>query len=852
MLITPHFKKSALVRYVQSILKMNSVGRLAYTGLFLGTYSNIAFAQDIDSMQMLQQQQQNPNIVAFQPINMDDLQNLPDSELNATMASEINAEAEQAKKTAQENRQNGFIPHVVEPEIVKMPEQEVNVDRLVGSIQSQHQLDLSNAQNNTQNHAIFKDETFDLSSDEVEPKGFFKRMVYRFKPKRDLTTIIMPKITTQVEGAPEILQTNIQSALSTFTQESFSDYAAALPQIKTLTTQAAQAVGYYEATFRFQKTDATHLKIEVVPSEPVRVAVQNIDFSGEGATAPQFQVIRLVPELDIGALLNQGLYEKTKTRISDTATENGYFDAYWRLHDVKVQLPEDKADINLKYETGQRYKLAQVQFKMSDPNKPLPLRQKVLESMVPWKDGDDYAFWRVNTLATNLTNSRYFNWSLVDTVKPNPLVKSLELPPDIQELVDQQKISETDAQSKTNTAQKQKQSNKEVTQDVVDEDQFAGSNGERTSDEVVQENKEQQSEQDRLKAQARLDKKIPVVVTLNADKLNSAEVGIGYGTDTGVRLRTQYRRAIVNSLGHSFDANMEVSQIRQAIDAHYTIPYKNPLTNYINLISGYEREQTDSIGHGMSLTTESAVLGADHIIRNLLGNWQHTYGVRYRLDKINQTGDVASSSVPDAFLRPGSNPQQTSLLLGYQISRVDSNDAVNPVRGLKQNYKIQLGSKSVLSDANMAIVNADYGFIYSLGTNDNHQFVGDAQFGYIFTDNFANVPYNLRFFAGGDQSIRGFDYKSLAPREDGYKIGGQALAIGSLEYNYQFKQGWRGAIFTDVGNAFDANFKNPTAYSVGVGVRWQSPIGPIRLDVASGISDPNHPIRLHFFIGSQL
>jgi translocation and assembly module TamA len=124
--------------------------------------------------------------------------------------------------------------------------------------------------------------------------------------------------------------------------------------------------------------------------------------------------------------------------------------------------------------------------------------------------------------------------------------------------------------------------------------------------------------------------------------------------------------------------------------------------------------------------------------------------------------------------------------------------------------------------------------------------------GYIFAKDFEKVPYNLRYFAGGDQSLRGFDYKSLSPVEYGYKVGGQGLAVGSLEYNYQFKDGWRGAVFSDFGNAYDKSFSNDTEYSVGVGLRWKSPIGPIRIDVASGISDPAKPIRLHFFIGSQL
>lgn len=78
------------------------------------------------------------------------------------------------------------------------------------------------------------------------------------------------------------------------------------------------------------------------------------------------------------------------------------------------------------------------------------------------------------------------------------------------------------------------------------------------------------------------------------------------------------------------------------------------------------------------------------------------------------------------------------------------------------------------------------------------------------------------------------------------------MAVGSLEYNYQFIEGWRAAVFSDFGNAYDKNFSDPTEYSVGVGLRWASPIGPVRIDVASGISSEDHPIRLHIIIGPQL
>lgn len=420
--------------------------------------------------------------------------------------------------------------------------------------------------------------------------------------------------------------------------------------------------------------------------------------------------------------------------------------------------------------------------------------------------------------------------------------------------MDQEKVSEAAFADQKET-QKQQFSAKEVTQNVVDEKQFAGTSTSEINPNAriaqVQQ-QEKQSETELLQQKARDEKVIPVIVTLNADRLNSVEAGIGYGTDTGVRLRGQYRRAIVNHYGHSFDANMELSQIRQSFDGRYNIPYNHPLNDYISLVGGYEREQRDGIGNDMNLVIESAVAGADRIIKGSRKEWQHVFGLRYRLDRVTQSGIVDIDKIPEAFLAPGANQEQESLLVGYEASKTSSDNRLNPTRGFKQSYKVQLGSESLLSDTDMAIVNATWKGLYSLGENDDHQFVAGLETGYIFAKKFDQVPYNLRFFAGGDQSLRGFDYKSLSPEEYGYKMGGQALAVGSLEYNYQFKEGWRAAIFSDFGNAFDEKFSNDPEYGVGVGIRWKSPIGPIRLDVASGISDPDHPIRLHFFIGSQL
>ena len=824
----------------------------------------------LDSYAMLQYQEQHSNeIEVFKPITFDELAELPVAPVDQEMANEIYNVANEAKAEAEKYRagqtQDMVVANPTPQELTEINQAPVNVDQLMSSIHADSKIVVeANESGKTLAELGLETET-----DMEEEKGFFKRWYYKLRPsKNDLEVAKVPRIKADVvmvqatntnpdlpekeyQQAITNLKNNVNAKLSSFTQESYGDFNAALPQLRSLATLAAQAVGFYQAEFKFEKTSESKVTVYIKPNMPVLVEEQNIEFSGAGANRPQFQVISVLPDLDIGDVLNHGLYEQTKQRILEAAGNNGFFDAYWRLHDVKVAQPQNTADINLRFETGERYKLAGAEFRMSDPSKPFPLDMDILRMMVPWEDGADYTLWRVNTLANNLTNSRYFNYTLVDAVKPDPVIIPLELPPDLQALVDQEKLAESDLQVQN---QQELNAAKEVTQSVVNEDQFAGTEDQELDSEVQIQRAAQNArleEEERLKLQAREELKVPVIVTLNADRLNSAEIGAGWGSDTGPRLRTTYRRSIVNSRGHSFDANLELSQIRQAVDGRYNIPYNHPLNDYISLVGGYEREERDDVAKGNGLTIESAVIGGDRIIKKPMGNWQHTFGVRYRLDRLTQEGVVNENDIPDAFLA-SSDTEQQSLLLGYEASRVDMDRRVNPTQGFRQIYKVELGSEALLSDADMAILNAGWRFIYSLGDENNHQLIGRSDLGYIVTEDFNKIPYNLRFFAGGDQSIRGFDYKNLSPEVEGYKVGGQALAVGSLEYNYQFKEGWRAAVFSDFGNAYDKDFSNDTEYSVGLGVRWESPIGPLRIDVASGISDEGHPIRLHFFIGSPL
>ncbi|MCD6251003.1 MAG: BamA/TamA family outer membrane protein [Psychrobacter sp.] len=345
-------------------------------------------------------------------------------------------------------------------------------------------------------------------------------------------------------------------------------------------------------------------------------------------------------------------------------------------------------------------------------------------------------------------------------------------------------------------------------------------------------------------------KKVPLYVFVSSSKPRDAQVGLGYGTDTGVRATAKIDYNLLNRQGYQAGAETEVSRITKNVTVYASRPWKHPLNDTLEGRLTYEEEVIDQGEGNFDLSTSTLKAALARNIRRESG-WNRSYSVRYRLDEL-ETG-VDETELDDLPIRfTSSKPKQQALLFGYGINKTDVDSATNPTRGIRQYYAIEAGADKALSDTDLAIVRAGVSGIYSFGDDKKHQVLGSVNAGYIWADDFYDVPYKLRFFAGGDQSIRGYDYESLSPLDKGYLTGGQILAVGSAEYNYEFRPGFRGAFFTDVGNAYDKDFETETKVGVGVGIRWASPVGVVRVDVAAGVTEESIPVRLHFFIGSPL
>jgi autotransporter translocation and assembly factor TamB len=182
--------------------------------------------------------------------------------------------------------------------------------------------------------------------------------------------------------------------------------------------------------------------------------------------------------------------------------------------------------------------------------------------------------------------------------------------------------------------------------------------------------------------------------------------------------------------------------------------------------------------------------------------------------------------------RLGDDSGMSNLLMpGISYSYLRSDNRIDPHHGYHLQFDSKVAKEGLGSDTNLLYGTAMIKGLTTLW--DNHRFLARAQVGGSATNGYKSVPPSLRFFAGGDQSVRGYDYQTLSPENDqGDRIGGRYMVALSAEYQYSIAEKWRIATFIDQGNSFNTLEMPSLKTGVGVGMRWVSPVGPIRLDLA--------------------
>jgi translocation and assembly module TamA len=337
--------------------------------------------------------------------------------------------------------------------------------------------------------------------------------------------------------------------------------------------------------------------------------------------------------------------------------------------------------------------------------------------------------------------------------------------------------------------------------------------------------------------------RVPVTVALTPAKRDVYTAGLSYGTDSGAGLRFGLERRYVNDRGHKLLGQVDWAQHRKTGTVQYRIPAFKYLDGWYTVSLQGADEQTDFVDNRRLELVGSRSGEIDErwtAVASL-----HALRERWRFFD----GELVTRDT-DAF---AVDYRYASLLFpSLRGEYIDADDRLYPRDAFGGTLLLRGGVEGAGSDASFGQVHVRAGWFQGLGARD--RLIVRGELGHTFTGDPVELPLSLRFFAGGDRSVRGYEWREIGPRlridGEAFALGAKNVATASVEFERYFNASWGGAVFVDGGSAFDESIDWRTG--VGVGVRWRSPVGPVRVDIARGLDDPENAFTLHFNIGADL
>ena len=318
----------------------------------------------------------------------------------------------------------------------------------------------------------------------------------------------------------------------------------------------------------------------------------------------------------------------------------------------------------------------------------------------------------------------------------------------------------------------------------------------------------------------------PVVVRVRELTLQQATVGVGVSANTGPRVTLEHRH-------------------RRPFDLDWVA------TNKFELGSALKSWKGELISHPLEGLYRNLIAGNAERLRSgeeIRTSWTARLGRTQDTQRIERLyfGELTHARVDNTAGRTRSE----AITANYHWVYRDVDSVLLPTRG----YTLSLQS-AIGRSRNSTEENGPFGRGY--GRLTVYQPLGSAWYGsarieagQIFAADAVGVPDTLLFRAGGDDSVRGYAYRTLGPVVDGAVVSGRVMFTGSAEIarpiSPRLPAVWWAA-FVDAGNAAQRWNDLSPALGYGLGLRWRSPVGPLRVDLAYG--EEVRKVRLHLSVG---
>jgi len=447
----------------------------------------------------------------------------------------------------------------------------------------------------------------------------------------------------------------------------------------------------------------------------------DLQLLGDGKDYAPLRRILARPHLKTGERLKHQDYEDLKARLLQSAASGGYLDATFSLHELRVDIAANSAEVLLTLDTGPRWYFGEVSIEQDGH-----LREDLLRRYVTIVPGEPFDTAKVLKTQFALTDLDYF--------------KLVEMEP--------------------------------------------------------------------RKSKAGPDRRIPMVIHTTAKPPRVYKLGAGYGTDTGPRALAGIEFRRLNDEGHKLSLTLQPSQNISTAVAQYRIPVGQHPTDFIS----FTGEGLKQDFQGVQETLWSIGTAYNH----QSGKWEQRDYLIFTNDEYNLPGEAGANS---KLLTPG-----------ITLSRTQANDPISPRRGWFVSLDVHGAERTLLSDTDF--IEGLLQLRAVLPLSSHVLLYGRVAEGAVGASAFDLLPPTQRFFAGGAESVRGYNYNSLAPADAaGNLVGGRFLTTASVEADWTVYKSYGLAAFCDAGGTADTPGVR-LHYGAGPGFRYHLPFGAIAIDLS--------------------
>ncbi|SMC24461.1 autotransporter secretion outer membrane protein TamA [Desulfacinum hydrothermale DSM 13146] len=307
--------------------------------------------------------------------------------------------------------------------------------------------------------------------------------------------------------------------------------------------------------------------------------------------------------------------------------------------------------------------------------------------------------------------------------------------------------------------------------------------------------------------------RLPVLLTVLERKHRTFRGGLSYATDTGPGAKIFWQHRNLRHRGDRLDVGATASPIKQKLHGTFLVRDYMRRNQSLQMDAGFLREDTDAYLSRAAHTLLS--------LRRDLGRGRRAAaGIGFRLASVDEDEDKSSFALLHAPVL-------------FTLDTTD--DLLDPASG--QRLEIAMTPYWDLGDLSLAFskLSARAGIYRDLLDDRRLILAFQASVGTILGAGRDAVPADIRFYTGGGGSIRGYDYQSVGPLKGTDPVGGRSFFVVNAEARWKITQRYGMVLFVDGGSAYADSLPDPSdtlRWGAGLGVRYYSPLGPFRIDVA--------------------